>query len=150
MMAAAAHVGSGRTRVSSERGGGGVHELERMEADMAGNNGSGNGSFIAGFILGAIGGAAAGLFKAPKRGDELRSDIGEKVNETTAPVREKAAPLVNQGKERATELVDKAADGAQSLSGKIAAMDLPFDDRSDHAPGGDVPSAGIDPKAPKA
>jgi gas vesicle protein len=122
-----------------------------MEAEMAGKQGSGNGSFITGFILGAIGGAVAGLFKAPKSGEALRSDIELKVNETTAPVREKAAPIVNQGKERATELVDKAADGAQTLSGKIAAIDLPFDDdRSDHAPGGDVPSAGIDPKAPSA
>lgn len=112
---------------------------------------AGNGSFVTGFVLGAIGGAALGLFKAPKSGDALRDDIGAKVSETTAPVRGKAAPLVNQGKERATHLVDRAADGAQRLSGKIAAMDLPFeDDRSDHAPDGDVPSAGIDPKAPSA
>lgn len=116
---------------------------------MAKNNGSGSGSFIAGLILGAIGGAAAALFLTPKRGEDLRHDVEAKFNETAGPVREKAMPLVNQGKERATELVDKAADRAQDLSGKIAAMDLPFDDaRDDHAPGDTAPSAGADPERP--
>jgi gas vesicle protein len=120
-----------------------------MEADMAKRRGTGNGAFVAGLILGSIGGAVAGLFVAPMRGDELRHDIEVKINQKTAPVREKAGPVVSQGKERATEFADKAADRAQELSGKIAAIDLPFDDdRTDHEPGPNAPSAGIDPKAP--
>jgi gas vesicle protein len=116
---------------------------------MAKSNGGGNGSLIAGLILGAIGGAIAGLLTAPKSGGALRHDIGSKFMETTAPVREKAGPMVNQGKERATQYVDLAAERAQALSGKIAAMDLPFDDEHvEHEPGAAEPSAGIDPAAP--
>jgi gas vesicle protein len=119
------------------------------EANVANNNGSGSGSFITGLILGAIGGAVAALFLTPKRGQELRHDVEAKFNETAGPVREKAMPLVNQGKERATGLVDKAADRAQDLSGKIAAMELPFDDvRADHAPDAPAPSTGADPGRP--
>jgi hypothetical protein len=85
----------------------------------------------------------------PVRGEDLRQDIGVKVRETTAPVLEKAIPVLSQGKERATEFVDKAADRAQDLSGKIAATDLPFgDERADHAPGATPPEAGVDSKAP--
>ena len=101
---------------------------------MAEKNGSGFGTFIAGLILGAVGGAAAALLMTPKRGEDMRRDVEKRVKETTKPVQEKAGPLVSQGKERASEIVDQAADRAQELSGKIAAMDLPFDDdRSDHA-----------------
>jgi gas vesicle protein len=121
---------------------------EILEAEMSKQDGTGNGAFVAGFILGAIGGAVAALFTTPKRGDELRHDLESRVSETTAPVRQKAAPLVNQGRERATEFVDKAADRAQEISGKIAAMDLPFDDdRSDHAPADAVDAAGAYPKS---
>jgi gas vesicle protein len=120
-----------------------------MEADMARTSGTGNGSFIAGLILGTIGGAVGGLFVAPKPGEELRHDIEVKISETTSPVRQKAGPLVTEGNERATGFVDKAADRAQELSGKIAAIEIPIDDdRVDHAPGPNAPSAGIDPKAP--
>lgn len=100
---------------------------------MANPNGRGNGSLIAGFILGAIGGAAAGLLVAPKSGQALRQDLESKFMESAGPVREKASPVVNQGKERATQYMDLAAERAQELSGKIAAMDLPFDDeRAEH------------------
>jgi gas vesicle protein len=103
---------------------------------MARKNGTGNGSLIAGIILGALGGALAGLFAAPKSGPALRRELQQRFSETTAPLREKADPIVSQGKERATRFVDMAADQAQDLSGKIAAMDLPFDDeRVDHEPG---------------
>lgn len=115
---------------------------------MAKNNDSGIGTFIAGMILGAIGGAAAALLMTPKRGDELRQELESRVSEKTGPMREKAAPLVTQGKDRASELVDKAADRAQDLSGKIAAMDLPFDDdRSDHEAGASDESAEAEPKS---
>jgi gas vesicle protein len=92
------------------------------------NRDNGNGAFIFGLIVGAIGGAVATLFLTPKSGDDLRKDIEATVNETAGPVLEKAEPLVAQGKERASELIDKAADRAQEVSGKIAAMDLPFED----------------------
>ncbi len=106
---------------------------------MANPNGRGNGSLIAGLILGAIGGAVAGLLAAPKSGQALRQEIESKFMESTGPVREKASPVVNQGKERATQYMDLAAERAQELSGKIAAMDLPFDDeRGDHEPGAET------------
>jgi hypothetical protein len=115
-----------------------------MEAKMAKRKGTGNGAFIAGMILGAIGGAIGGLFVAPKPGGELRRDIESKVTATTGPLRG-----ADGDSEPGPGLLDKAAERAQELSGKIAAMELPFDDdRSEHAPGPNAPSAGIDPKAP--
>jgi gas vesicle protein len=119
-----------------------------MEANMAKRKGTGNGAFIAGMILGAIGGAIGGLFVAPKPGAELRHDIESKVTAKTGPLGG-AGDSSDDGKERAIGLLDRAAERAQEISGKIAAMELPFDDdRSDHAPGPNAPSAGIDPKAP--
>lgn len=86
----------------------------------------GNGAFVFGLIVGAIGGAAATLFLTPKSGQDLRREMGSRFNETAGPMREKAEPLVSQGKERASEIIDKAAERAQDVSGKIAAMDIPF------------------------
>jgi gas vesicle protein len=101
---------------------------------MADNDGQGSGSFVFGFILGAIGGAVAALFLTPKSGETLRKDVETRFSAATAPVRERTEPLVIQGKERASEFIDKAADRAQEVSGKIAAMDLPFqDDDGPHA-----------------
>lgn len=95
---------------------------------MASDNGQGNGAFVFGLILGAIGGAVAALLLTPKSGESLRRDVEAKFNEAAGPVRERAEPLVSQGKERASGFIDKAADRAQEVSGKIAAMDLPFQD----------------------
>ena len=92
------------------------------------DNGGGSRSFVIGLILGAIGGAAAALFMTPKSGDQLRQEVEGRVGEAAGPLREQAEPLVAQGKERATELIDRAAERAQELSGKIAAMEIPFDD----------------------
>ncbi len=104
---------------------------------MASGNNSGNGSFVFGLIVGAIGGAAAALFMTPKRGEEMRKDLESRISEAAGPVRQRAEPVVSQGKERASAVMDRAADRAQELSGKIAAMELPFDDdeRTDHEPG---------------
>lgn len=93
---------------------------------MAQGNGQGNGGFVFGLIIGAIGGAAAALFLTPKSGKDLRRDVESRVSEKAGPMREKAEPLVSQGKERATEFMDKASERAQEVSGKIAAMDMPF------------------------
>jgi hypothetical protein len=115
-----------------------------MEANMAKRSGTGNGAFIAGMILGAIGGAIGGLFVAPKPGGELRREIESKVTGATGADRGDDGSAGD-----GPGLLDKAAERAQQLSGKIAAMELPFeDDRSDHAPGPNAPSAGIDPNAP--
>jgi hypothetical protein len=97
-----------------------LQPASQREVEMADNN-SGNGAFVFGLILGAIGGAAAALLKTPKSGDELR-------NEVAGPVRERAEPYVTQGKERATVILDRAAERAQEFSGKLAAMEIPFDD----------------------
>ena len=109
---------------------------------MANPNGRENGSLIAGLILGAIGGVIAGLLAAPKSGQALRQELESKVMESAEPVRQKASPVVNQGKERATQYMDMAAERAQEFSGKIAAMDLPFDDERPEHKSGAEPSSG--------
>jgi len=43
---------------------------------------------LAGFGLGAIVGAAAGILFAPKAGDEIREDIGEKAKELKGRTKE--------------------------------------------------------------
>lgn len=108
---------------------------------MGNTNGRGNGSFVAGLILGAIGGVIAGLLAAPKSGQAIRREIESKVKDSTEPVRQKAVPMVNQGKERATQYLDIAAERAQEISGKIAAMDLPFDDERPEHDSGAEPSS---------
>jgi hypothetical protein len=87
---------------------------------MADSNG--NGAFVFGLIVGAIGGTIGTLLYTPKSGDALRDEISAKLGQSTAPV----GPAVGEGKERAASLIDRAAEKAQDLSGKIAAMDLPF------------------------
>lgn len=112
---------------------------------MTQRNDQGNAGFVFGLILGAIIGAMAALFLTPKSGENLRRDVGTRFNETAGPLREKAEPLVAQGKERATQFVDKAAERAQDVSGKVAAMDVPFKGNTEQeGDTGPAPSLGDD------
>lgn len=105
----------------------------------------GNAGFVLGLIIGAIGGAAAALFLTPKSGEDLRRDVETRISEKAGPMREKAEPLVAQGKERATEFIDKAAERAQDVTGKIAAMDMPFqEDSGQETETGPAPAVGDD------
>lgn len=109
----------------------------------------GDGGFVFGLIIGAIGGAAAALFLTPKSGEDLRREVESRINEKAGPVREKAEPLVSQGKERATGIIDKAAERAQDVSGKIAAMDIPFQgSESDQEVGEAGPATAIGDERP--
>ncbi len=98
---------------------------------MAKNNG--NGAFVFGVIVGAIGGAIGALLLTPRSGESMRQEISSKVTQTAGPALERTQPFVDQGKERASELIDRAAERAQDVSGKIAAMDLPFQDDDERA-----------------
>jgi gas vesicle protein len=55
---------------------------------------SGFGSFLAGVVIGGLIGAAIGLLLAPASGDELRSQVGEYVDEKRAAFDE----AVNEGR----------------------------------------------------
>ena len=87
---------------------------------------SGNGAFVFGMIIGALGGAVATLLLTPRSGESLRKEAEAKIAQKAGPALERTQPLVDQGKERAIEAIDRAAERAQEVSGKIAAMDLPF------------------------
>ena len=49
---------------------------------------SGFGSFLAGVVIGGLTGAAIGLLLAPRKGDEIREQVGEFVGEKRAAIGE--------------------------------------------------------------
>ncbi|MEX0709751.1 MAG: YtxH domain-containing protein [Chloroflexota bacterium] len=55
---------------------------------------SGFGSFLAGILIGGLIGAAIGLLLAPRRGEELRDQVGEFVGEKRAAFDE----AINEGR----------------------------------------------------
>ena len=55
---------------------------------------SGFGSFLAGVVIGGLIGAAIGLLLAPRKGDEMREQVGEFVGEKRAAIGE----AINEGR----------------------------------------------------
>jgi gas vesicle protein len=55
---------------------------------------SGFGSFLAGVVIGGLIGAAIGLLLAPRKGDEIREQVGEFVGEKRAAISE----AINEGR----------------------------------------------------
>jgi gas vesicle protein len=49
---------------------------------------SGFGSFLAGVVIGGLTGAAIGLLLAPRKGDEIREQVGEFVGDKRAAIGE--------------------------------------------------------------
>lgn len=84
------------------------------------------GTFIFGMITGAIGAAVATLLLTPRSGEELRRTVESKVTDTTGITSSRAQETLQSGRKHAEGLVAIAGDKAEELTGKLAAMDLPF------------------------
>ena len=75
---------------------------------------AGKGSFWLGILVGAAAGAASAILYAPKKGNELRSDIadtarqaGRKAGEAWGDVKEKASGVASSAKDRAAQMADR-------------------------------------------
>jgi gas vesicle protein len=79
---------------------------------MSGSNSS---STILTFIVGLGVGAAAALLLAPKSGDELRSDIADRINDGVENARGSVRRATMHAKRRADKLVSMAKDEIQDV-----------------------------------
>jgi gas vesicle protein len=57
------------------------------------------GAFFLGLLIGAIGGAIAGLLMAPRRGEEMRRDLGLKADEVRQELATRADEIVTKAKD---------------------------------------------------
>jgi len=71
----------------------------------------GCGNFLTGFVIGGFLGALAGIFFAPKSGEDLRSDLREKGNEVLKDGKE----IYADARMRAKEIIEEAKDQAKEL-----------------------------------
>ena len=81
-------------------------------------------TFLLGALIGGAVGAVTALLFAPKRGRELRQDIIDSTNE----MYDKAADLVNEGKQKAQHIIDTAKKQADNILNKTSEF---YDDASD-------------------
>lgn len=86
----------------------------------SGSGGSGGG-FMSGVFVGALVGAATALLTTPKSGKELQGMVKEKIPSgdsegggTMSQVKEKAAEVTSQVKDKADEMKDKKSSGEQN------------------------------------
>jgi len=90
------------------------------------SNSSDSGNFARGFIVGAIAGGLAGaitaLLMAPKSGAELRREIADtsvdiygKASDYFKTVEEEVSHTINQGKSKASSIIDSAKVKAEGL-----------------------------------
>ena len=61
---------------------------------------------IAALLVGAAAGAALGLLLAPEKGEDLRGEIADYVNDLVATAKEKAQTTANSAKEYGSNVVD--------------------------------------------
>jgi gas vesicle protein len=76
--------------------------------------------FTVGLVCGAALGAAFGLLYAPKPGDEMRRDLRNRADRFSRKARsmyDRATDAVGDFAERGADVLDHAADAANSLSG---------------------------------
>ena len=67
------------------------------------------------FLAGAVIGAGAALLLAPKSGDELRSDIADRINDGVENARGSVRRATMHAKRRADKLVSMAKDEIQDV-----------------------------------
>lgn len=73
------------------------------------------GAFFLGLILGAIGGAVVAMLTTPKRGSELREELGTRADEIASKARDEWVPMFERatsGNGHATEPIEDLADAA--------------------------------------
>ena len=81
------------------------------------------GAFFLGLIIGAIGGAIVALLTTPKRGDEMRHELGTRADEIATKARDEWVPLFQGG--GATNGHAGAANGGTLAETSATATDLP-------------------------
>jgi gas vesicle protein len=80
------------------------------------------GAFFLGLLLGAAAGAIVALLTTPKRGDEMRQELGSRADEIATKARDEWVPLFQGG---ATNGHGGAANGGTLAETSAAATDLP-------------------------
>lgn len=72
------------------------------------------GNFWLGILVGAVAGAVTALLYAPKKGDELRHDIGDSARE----VGRKAGQAWSDAKDRTSEMASGVRERVQQVAGR--------------------------------
>jgi gas vesicle protein len=73
------------------------------------------GAFFLGLLIGVAGGAIAAMLITPKRGDEMRRELGERADEIATKARDEWVPIFEQavaGNGHPDQLMDDLAEGA--------------------------------------
>lgn len=74
---------------------------------------------IAALLVGAAAGAALGLLLAPEKGEDLRGDIADYVNDLIASAKEKAQNTANTAKDYANTAKEYGSDVVDSVKSKF-------------------------------
>lgn len=89
---------------------------------MNGSSSSGLAPFFWGALAGGIVGAAVGMLYAPAKGEEIRREVGEKVDDITDTInrilhnaKSSADKMLNEGRSRADEMLDRTRERAEDL-----------------------------------
>ncbi len=93
-----------------------AYEYDRFERE------AGGGSFLMGLVAGTVLGAGLGMLFAPKRGSELRSQIGSQIADQTGKIRGAADPYLQQATEKVSQIVDRGREAYDRARSSVSGM----------------------------
>lgn len=85
---------------------GGLYMAEKIDYESLEREGAGAGAFMLGLLTGTVLGAGLGVLMAPKKGVELRGELGERARTLSSA----AATRYEQASKSAHELAEKGRD----------------------------------------
>lgn len=94
----------------------------------------GGGGFVMGLLAGTVLGAGLGMLFAPKRGAELRGQLGEQAGHIASSASEryrKASEAAGEGYRKASEAAGEWAERGRELYGKARAAAAPGVDEAE-------------------
>src|SRR5882724_5073292 len=93
-----------------------AYEYDRFERE------EGGGSFLMGLLAGTVLGAGLGMLFAPKAGADLRSQLGNQLNDQAGKLRDAADPYYQQATEKVSQIVDRGREAYDRARSSVSSM----------------------------